>query len=144
MTLATEVTGRYSSELIVNASNPQNTTPTTIDHDASQLRLHGRSGGVLETRDDLRPHGREARGDGGARGLRPPSHPDGQGGHEDWDAFVKDLDLLKETDARDRIPLTTDSLLTPTGDDVGDVPALDRSVFQGYEPNPPAGPPTQT
>lgn len=61
----------------------------------------------------------------------------------EWDGFKEDLKLLAETTSRDRVSPTTDSLLEPTEDTTGDLPAFDRKEFDNYRSDPPVGGTTQ-
>lgn len=61
----------------------------------------------------------------------------------EWDGFKDDLKFLTETTSRDRISPTTDSLLEPTEDTTGDLPAFDRKEFDHYRSDAPQGGTTQ-
>jgi len=65
------------------------------------------------------------------------------GWQEEWETFKEDLSLLAESTSRDRIEMTTDSLLTPTADTAGDLPMFDRKEFGNYVPKAPFPPATQ-
>ena len=140
-TFLTAYQARFSTQLRTNWSNPQNSTATTPNT-------------TLETLADT-----DVVGEFKKRGITADSTVDTHvttamsgmiarlmfytqcpGWGEAWGSFKDDLQLLAETTSRNRIMPTTDSLLSPTLDTAGALPAFDRDNFQNYQSNPPNGP----
>jgi len=135
MALTDEVQGRYSTQLLVNASNPQNSGATTIDttrlsYACTDVTAEFTKRGITYD-NTVATHVATAVPGVYARLLVMT----GQSGDELWQRFMDDLQLLSETTSRDRIMPTTDSLLEATEDTSGDLPASDRKNMEGYIPD---------
>lgn len=135
---------RISSQLRVNWSNPQASSATSANT-------------TLETLADT-----DVVGEFKKRGITPDSTLDthvttaiqgirarlmfyagSPGWQEEWQNFKEDVQLLAETTSRDRIQMTTNSLLTPSNDTAGDLPMFDKNEFGNYMPRAPQPPATQ-
>lgn len=142
MALTDEVQARYSSQVLINASNPQNSGQTALDstrlsYASTDVQAEFSKMGMTFTLTDAK-HVATAVPGVYARLLVLT----GQGGMSEWRAFIKDLIHLSKTDARDRIKPSTDSLLNPTTDTLGAKPASDKKDFYGFVPKAPSGSPT--
>ena len=143
--LLTAYQARYSAQIRRNVSNPQLASNAAIDtvreglaetDVTAQFTMRGITfNGALDTHIAVGTPGIYA------RLLWINGH---DGGKSLWDAFIEDLNLLRESTSRDRIVPETDSLLDPTADTVGTLPAFDRREFKNYIPNGPDGTPTNT
>jgi hypothetical protein len=135
---------RFSTQLRTNWSRPQDsssstpdtTLETTADTDVvGQFKMVGISPDSTDDR-----HVAVAVGGIRARLMFYCGIPDWR---SEWDGFKDDLKLLTETTSRDRISPTTDSLLEPTQDTLGALPAFDRKEFDNYVTDAPAAGTTQ-
>jgi len=138
MALIDEFRDRYSTQLIVSASNPQNSSATSEDttrtaRAVTDVQSEFKKRGITYD-NDVDTHVATAVPGVYARLLVMTGQP---GGDDAWKEFKDDLRFLAETTSRDRIMPTTDSLLEPTADTQGDLPHTDRKHFEGYVPNPP-------
>lgn len=146
MALTDEVQNRYSSQLLINVTRPQNSNATTIDTDRLNEAIQDVTGDFEMMGIDLD----QAITDDDKRHIRVAVAGvyalllqwSGRGGGDEMEAYNQKLNLLRESTSRDRISPTTDSLLTPTKDNSGDLPATDRKQFQGYIPGAPSEPAT--
>jgi hypothetical protein len=138
MSLDSEVKARWSSQILINASNPQDSDATSID----QSRLDEANNDVvaafkiycgttydttLDTHNLVATHGVLVR-------LLVIT---GQTDLHRWDEWKQELRELALVTGRDRISPSTDSNLDPTTDRTGDRPSADRSNFERYIPNAP-------
>lgn len=139
MALEDEVKARYSNQLLVQWTNPQLSSATTIDETRLSKASRDVEGwfkiiaGVAYDNDDARHvsvavDGVEARLKNIA-GLEVNS---------EWSNWKEDLGKLALVTGRDRIPPTTSSTLDPTDERSGDAPWGDRNVFRRMIPNSPA------
>lgn len=140
MALTDEVQARYSTQILRNASNPQNSTATSIDttrlgYAVTDVQAEFKKRGITYD-NSIDTHVTTAVPGVFARLLVLTGQ---DGGREQWSAFTDDLKLLTETTSRDRIVPTTDSLLDPTKDRVGDLPWSDRKQFGNFIPGAPGG-----
>lgn len=143
--LLTAYQARYSNQLRKQVSNPQNSTQGTIDTTREGLAetdvlAHYAMRGITF---DSTSAAHVAVGVMGiyARLLFMNGH---DGGRTQYDLFREEIDLLRESTARDRIVPYTDSTLNPTADTVNTLPAMDRREFKTFIPNGPDGNPTNT
>lgn len=143
-TFLTAWNARLSTQLRTSWSNPQDSSATTpsvtletlADADVvGQFKMYG----ITPDNTDDR-HVSVAIGGIRARLMFYTGIPDWR---TEWDGFKEDLKLLTETTSRDRISPTTDSLLSPTEDTLGDLPAFDRKEFDHYRTDAPQGGTTQ-
>lgn len=137
MALVDEVQGRYSSELLIQASNPQNSAATSLDttrlgYAVTDVQAEFTKRGITYD-NSIATHVATAVPGVYARLLIVT----GQGGQELWKQFIEDMNILTTSTSRDRIKASTDSLLSPTTDTLGDLPASDRKSFRSYVPNAP-------
>src|SRR3990167_6752035 len=142
MALTDEVQSRYSSQILINVSNPQNSTSTTLD--STRLSLASTDVQAIFTKHGLTYDNSVAThvqtGVGGV--FARLSVMTGQIGADGlWEAFLKDMKLLVETKSRARKMPKTDYLLSPTEDTAGTRPTSDRKNFYGYVSKPPGGSP---
>jgi hypothetical protein len=143
MALTDEVQSRYSTQLLINASNPQSAAATTIDttrlnNAVTDVQAAFKKRGITYD-NTIDTHVATAVPGVYARLLVVTGQ---DGGREEWTAFLDDLKLLAETTSRDRVVPYTDSLLSPTQDTSGDLPMFDRKQFEGYVPGAPTSPTT--
>ena len=143
-TFLTAWNNRISTQLRTNWSRGQDSTSTTpnttiegyADDDVvAQFKMKG----ITPDNTDDR-HVATAIGGIRARLMFYVGIPDWR---SEWDGFKEDLAFLAETTSRDRISPTTDSLLEPTQDTLGDLPAFDRKQFNDYVSDAPNNATTQ-
>lgn len=144
MALIDEYRNRYSTQRRTEISNPQSSSTSTPDttretYAATDVTAAFKMRGItldstIDTHVVVGVQGIEA------RLILITGQP---GGRELWESFLDDLKFLAETTSRDRISPTTDSLLDPTQDTSGDLPAMDRENFDGYISEAPSKPTTQ-
>lgn len=141
MALADEVANRWSSQILINASNPQNSGATTLD-------TTRRDSAVSDVQAAFKIYAGAAYDNTADTHIMVATEGvlirllvlTGQASREIWETWKKELRSLSLIDARDRISPSTDSVLTPTGEDVGDLPATDLTNWKDYIPNAPNGP----
>lgn len=143
MALLDEVQARYSTQLLVAASNPQNSGATTEDASreaqaVSDIQAWFNMRGMTYDNDNS-AHVAVAVQGVYARLLMLTGQP---GAEVEWREFKRNLKLLTEIGPRERIAPFTDSLLTPTKDTSGDIPLSDRNNFRDYVPESPSSPTT--
>lgn len=134
MSLSSNVQSRYSSQILINASNPQNSTATSVDTGRLNAAISDVEGeflkrGITYDDDDSR-HVATAVPGVFARLLVLT----GQGGREEWSEFKDDVKFLAETTVRDRIEPYTNSPLDPTPDPTNGLPWGDNANFNRYTP----------
>lgn len=138
MALTDEVQGRYSSQLLINVTNPQLASATTIDTTRLNYAITDVQAAFTKrgiTYDNtVATHVVTAVPGVFARLVLMAGQ---DGGFELWKSFLEDLKLLAEVTSRDRILPSTDSLLTKSTDDSGALPAFDKDQYQGYLLDPP-------
>lgn len=134
MSLSSNVQSRYSSQILINASNPENSTSTTLDTARLNAAIADVEGEFLKRGitydDDDKRHVSTAVPGVFARLLLMT----GKGGREDWNEFKEDVKFLAETTSRDRVLPTTNSPLDPTADETGAKPWGDNDNFSRYVP----------
>lgn len=136
MSLIANVQARYSSQILINASNPQNSTATSLDatrlqYACTDVEAEFSKRGM--TYDDTNAkHVATACPGVLARLLVLTA---GTGGAEAWTAFREDVKFLAETESRDRILPYTNSPLNPTADPTGGKPFSDNGNFKRYIPS---------
>lgn len=139
MALVDEVQSRYSTELLVNWSNPQLSAATSIDSTrlslaATDVQAEFKKKGL--TYDNAVDTHVATAVEGVVLRLRVMT------GHlpvDEWSRWKReDLQDLIMVTARDRIAPTTDSLLNPTKDRSNDKPWADRTQFRNFIPDSPA------
>lgn len=139
MALETHVQNRYSNQLLVQWTNPQNSTATTIDSDRLGYACDDVEAwfkilaGVAYDDTDARHiavavEGVQARLKNIA-GIENSS---------EWDNWKTDMKDFAKVTGRDRIKPTTTSTLDPTDERSGDGPWSDRSAFDRLIPDSPA------
>ena len=141
MSLLSEYQSRYSTQRRVEISNPQLSSATTVDSARETLastdvqaafKMRGITfDTTIDTHVSVGVAGMEA------RLLKITGQPGGSDAWSDW--MTDELKLLAETTSRDRISPTTDSLLSPTQDTLGDLPVSDRKNFKDYVTDAPTG-----
>lgn len=139
MSLVTNTQSRYSSQILINASNPQSSGATSVDSTRLSLAATDVSAVFevlcgVEYDDSNALHVLY-----GVEGvLVRLLLMTGQTTIEAWDKWKSSLkDELALVTGRDRIPPTTDSLLSPTEDTPNTLPATDRTNFKRYIPGAP-------
>lgn len=137
MALEDDVEDRYSAQILIEASNPQDESTNTLD--ATRLAKASRDveayfkilvGVVYDSTVDT--HVAVA-----VEGVLLRLHVmTGRASVDEWETF-KNTTLLQlaQITGRDRMVPSTDSLLTATPDTIGDLPAADRKNLRGYLPN---------
>ena len=143
MALSDEVQSRYSSQLLINASNPQLSTATSIDTARLTLACTDVQAAFevmcgVAYDNTVATHVAYAV-EGVFQRLLVLTGQASIDTWKDWKATLKDE--LALVTGRDRIEPTTDSLLSPTEDTMGDLPQSDRKNFRGLIPRN-ANPPT--
>lgn len=145
MALVDEYRLRYSSQIRINVSNPQDSTATTADTDREGYAATDVAGEFLKRgiTFDVTDSRHVATGVRGvyAKLLVYTGQADGV---SEWSAFMDDLKLLAETTSRDRVIPVTDSLLYKTPDVANAPPDADNKMFDGYKPKAPANTSTNT
>lgn len=129
---------RFSEQLRVNWSRPQNSTATTEDAALVALANSDVVGefskrGILADDTDA-THITTAMSGIISRLMFYTQAP---GWGEAWGSFKEDLALLAETGPRNRIPATTDSLKVPSTDEANSLPVFDSTQFGRYVSQPP-------
>jgi hypothetical protein len=135
VSLTANVQARYSSQILINASNPQNSTATTLDstrlgYACTDVEAEFSKRGMTYDDTDAK-HVATAVPGVLARLLVMTG---GEGGKEAWNDFKDDVKFLAETDSRDRIMPYTNSPLDPTPDPTGAKPFSDNDNFKRYIP----------
>lgn len=135
MSLSSKTQDRYSAQILVNASNPQLSTSTSLDTTRFNAAIADVEGEFLKRGitydDDDKRHVATAVPGVFARLLIMTA----QGGREDWSEFKEDVKFLAETTTRDRITPYTNSPLDPTADQTGGLPFGDNTNFNRYTPS---------
>lgn len=144
MSLSSNVQTRYSTQYLINVSNPQNTGGITLDTTKfnaactdveAKIEVHC---GVEY--DDTDPRHVDAAVEGVVSLLLWRNGHGG--GKERYDSFIKGLKALALVTGRDRIAMESDSNMTATTEPLGTKPADDRSQFTGrYAPGQPSSSP---
>jgi hypothetical protein len=143
MALTDEVQNRLSSQLLINITNPQNSTADSIDttrlsNAVSDVEADFKiECGVAYDNDD-ETHVTVAVQGVYAKLLIRSAQVDAVS-YAFHDKYIERLRALKLIAGRDRIVPDTDSLLTATEDTSGDIPAMDRKNFRGFIPRSPHG-----
>lgn len=131
MALLDDVRARYSSQILKNASNPQNSTATTEDSGREaaavsdvQAAFEVLAGVEYDSSDDRHVlYGTEGV-------LVRLLVMTGQSDKSEWKDWKKELKTeLARVTGRDRIVPSTNSTLEVTPDSPGEKPQADRSVF---------------
>jgi len=141
MALLDDVRARWSSQILINASNPQNSSATTEDSAREALACSDveaafkvRCGVAYDGSDDR--HVLYAT-EGVLIRLLVLT---GQTERSEWKDWKKELKYeLAPVTGRDRIVPSTTSGLTVTPDAPGSKPATDPSIYGSLVPNAPAG-----
>ena len=142
MALDDEVKARWSSQILINASNPQASTSTTIDQtrltiaeNDVQAMFEVLAGVVYNNA--VNTHVLYATEGVLVRLLVLT----GQAPNDQWDAWKKSMkEELALVTGRDRIVPYTNSTLSPTAERANSRPAADRSVFERqFIPRSPGG-----
>jgi len=138
MALIDEVRSRYSTEVLVSVSNPQNSGAIAEDTTrsglaATDVEARFKMQGITYDNTDDR-HVMVGTQGVIARLQVMTKHP---GGKEAWDEFLDDLKTLAETTSRDRMVPSTDSVLQPSEPELGSLPLFDQTKFEGYTPTDP-------
>lgn len=141
MALVDRVQARYSSQILINATNPQSTAAVSIDtarlgFAATDVEADFAIVGITYD-NDVAMHYAVAVPGVMAKLLFYNGH---MGGKEYHDSYLDRLDKLALVTSRNRITPTTDSLLSPTEDTMGDLPQTDRKAFKGFIPGASAEP----
>lgn len=144
MALTDEVQARYSSQILINVTNPQNTAATSIDttrlnNAITDVQSEFKKRGITYD-NTVDTHIATAVPGVFARLLLFAAQ---DGSREMWKEFLEDVRFLSETTSRDRIKPDTDSLLDKSADVSGALPAFDKDNFRGYVVNPPSQPSNQ-
>ena len=142
-TFLSDYQSRFSTQLRTNWSRPQNSSATTPDTtletlaDTDTVGEFKKRGITVDATDDRQVTTAMA-------GIisRLMFYTQAPGWGEAWGSFKEDLALLAETGPRNRIPATTDSLLSPSDDTSGALPVFDREQFGRYASQPPNVNPT--
>jgi len=144
--LTDEVQNRYSAQILINLTNPQNTSATTLDTTRMnnavtdvQADFKIEAGTTYDNSVDTHV---VVATEGVYAKLVLRSGQSGEAGFRLHESYLEKLRRLALITGRDRISPSTDSLLTPTQDESGDLPAFDRKNFKGYIPNAPSQPTT--
>ena len=143
MSLSSETTTRYSAQILINASNPQLSTATTLDQGRLDLSIVDVIGefairGITYDTTDER-HNAVAVPGVYAKMLVLT----GQDDFNKWSEFLEWLDRLAQVTSRNRIIPTTTSRKLPTQDRIADLARYDEEVFRFYKTTTPADNPTQ-
>lgn len=153
MTLATEVTTRYSDKFVRQLTNPDNAPQGSVD--AARLALAVTDATAEFERlaaspfDLTNPHHVDVAVQGVILKLmeRGGTHPAGDSAETIRGKFEKQCAALGSTQGgRTRVQPSTNSILTPSSEgDTGTIvrPEFDRKEFNGLIPGPPLGPPLQ-
>lgn len=138
-TLSADVQARYSAQILIEASNPQNSGQTTLDSTRFdnavtdvqawfEVKVGTEYDSTVDTHVAVAVEGVVLR-------LQVLT---GQAPVERWEEWkTSELWALAQVTGRDRIKPQSDSLLTNTQDTAGDLVAFDRKNFTGYLPNGP-------
>jgi hypothetical protein len=145
MALTDEVQSRFSSQILINVTNPQNSAATTVDttrlgNASTDVQADFQIEAGIAYDNTVATHVNVAV-DGVYAKLLIRA---GQGGKAEHDEYIERLRALKLITGRDRISPSTDSLLSPSTDVIGALPSFDRKNFAGFIPSPPARPTTST
>lgn len=139
MSLSSNVQSRYGSQLLINASNPQNSGGTTLDTARLALACTDVEAAFkvmcgVEYDDTVATHVAYA-----VEGVYVRLQVlTGHVNKDSWDDWKKSLkEELALVTGRDRIPPTSDSGLQATEDTFGALPSADRTVFKRYIPGAP-------
>ena len=133
MALSDEVQNRWSSQILINAFNPQDSTATTLSTGVDSkfaLAIADVEAGFEiyagVTFDNTKSTHKMIATEGVLiRGLVFT----GQSDLTHWDSWINRLRDLGLVTGRDRLSMYTDSTLSPTRDRVGSKPSFDSSVF---------------
>lgn len=134
---------RFSTQLRTNWSNPQNsstTTPNTTLEELADTDVVGefKKRGITPSASDDKHVTTAISGIIG----RLMFYTQAPGWGEAWGSFKDDLELLAQTDCRNRMMPATDSLLAPSQDTPNALPAFDREQFGRYATGAPNANPT--
>jgi hypothetical protein len=133
MALSDEVQNRWSSQILINAFNPQDSTATSLSTGVDSkfaLAIADVEAGFEiyagTTYDNTKATHKMIACEGVLiRGLVFT----GQSDLTHWDSWINRMRDLGLVTGRDRIKMYTDSTLSPTRDRVGSKPSFDSSVF---------------
>lgn len=141
MSLSTRVQARYSSQYLVNITNPQSESGITIDttkFDAAITDVEAQFEIYAGTEYDDTNDRHGVVGVELVVSLLLWRNGHG-GGKERYDAAIKALKSLALVEGRDRIAMASNSNMTATQEPIGTKPADDRSQFAGkYVPGAPS------
>src|SRR3990167_4121506 len=141
MTLLSDYQARYSTQLLTNWSNPQDSTPTTPDTtqegyaaDAAQADFEAVCGVTYSSSNATHV---SAAVPLVAAKLQVFT---GHASEEYYDNAIKRCkEIYRLVLGRDRIMPTTNSTLSPTAEEAGSKPSFDSSIFNRYVGGAPGG-----